>query len=234
LRRGTAHAIPEKAIIVKEKILLFLLPWLYRLLIGLLLATCKVRFIGRESLDKLAADGKSWIFGSWHENTAVSVYTERNTGCAMMASDSKDGAIIARGIELCGNIPVRGSSSKGGSKAAKAMVRLLRKGHPAAITPDGPRGPRHELQTGILMISAMSGCPIVPYHFVADRQWVFTSWDRHRLPKPFSNVWISIGKPCFVDRKRLSEQPEAVQREVAECMMENVANAERLAGLGED
>ena len=154
---------------------------------------------------------------------------ERNTGCAMMASDSKDGAIIARGIELCGNIPVRGSSSKGGSKAAKAMVRLLRKGHPAAITPDGPRGPRHELQSGILMISAMSGCPIVPYHFVADRQWVFTSWDRHRLPKPFSTVWISVGKPYSVDRKRLAEEPEAVQLEVTELMMANVENAERLA-----
>ena len=214
---------------MKERMLLFLLPGLYRLLIGLLMATCKVRFTGRESLDKLAADGKSWIFGSWHENTAVSVYSERNTGCAMMASDSKDGAIIARGIELCGNIPVRGSSSKGGSKAAKAMVRLLRKGHPAAITPDGPRGPRHELQSGILMISAMSGCPIVPYHFVADRQWVFTSWDRHRLPKPFSTVWISVGKPYSVDSKRLAEEPEAVQLEVTELMMANVENAERLA-----
>ena len=219
---------------MKDKILLFLLPRLYRLLVGTLLLTCKVRFHGRESLDKLAADGKSWIFGSWHENTAVSVYTERNTGCAMMASDSKDGEIIARGIELCGNIAVRGSSSKGGSKAAKAMVRLLRNGHPAAITPDGPRGPRHEIQTGILMISAMSGCPIVPYHFVADRQWVFTSWDRHRLPKPFSTVWISIGDPCFVDRKRLSEEPDEVRREVTECMMANVANAERLAAVKRD
>jgi hypothetical protein len=219
---------------MKDRILLFLLPWLYRLLIGLLMATCKVRFSRRQSLEKLAADGTSWIFGSWHENTAVSVYTERDTGCAMMASDSKDGAIIARGIELCGNIPVRGSSSKGGSKAAKSMVRLLRKGHPAAITPDGPRGPRHELQTGILMISAMSGCPIVPYHFVANRQWVFTSWDRHRLPKPFSTVWVSLGTPCFVDRKRLTEEPDEVRREVTESMMEYVANAERLAGLGED
>jgi lysophospholipid acyltransferase (LPLAT)-like uncharacterized protein len=217
---------------MKEKIILFLLPGLYRLLIGMLMSTCKVRFTGRESIEKLAADGKSWIFGSWHENTAVSVYTERNTGCAMMASDSKDGAIIARGIELCGNIPVRGSSSKGGSKAAKAMVRLLRKGHSAAITPDGPRGPRHELQTGILMISAMSGCPIVPYHFVADRQWVLTSWDRHRLPKPFSTVWISIGKPYAVDRKRLAEEPEAVRLEVTELMMANVDNAERLASRG--
>jgi hypothetical protein len=37
-----------------------------------------------------------------------------------------------------------------------------------------------------------------------------------------------------VDRKRLTEEPDEVRREVTESMMENVANAERLAGLGED
>ena len=124
------------------------------------------------------------------------------------------------------------SSSKGGAKAAKAMVRLLRKGHPAAITPDGPRGPWRELQGGVLSISAMSGAPLVPYHHEADRQWIFTSWDRHRVPKPFSTVWISIGEPYEVDRKRLAEEPEAVRREVQQRMMENVHSAERLAGRG--
>ena len=205
------------------------LPWFYRLGITAILRTCRVRYLGRDHVIRLEKQGRTWIYTAWHENTAASVALERNRRMAMMASDSKDGAIIARGIELCGNIPVRGSSSKGGSKAAKAMVRLLRKGHPAAITPDGPRGPRHELQTGILMISAMSGCPIVPYHFVADRQWVLTSWDRHRLPKPFSTVWISIGTPYSVDRKRLAEEPETIRHEVTELMMANVENAERLA-----
>jgi lysophospholipid acyltransferase (LPLAT)-like uncharacterized protein len=216
-----------------DRLLLFLLPRLYRLLMRIIMATCKVRYVGRESLDVLKGEGKSWVFGVWHENTAITVYTERNTACAMMASDSRDGEIIARGIELCGNIPVRGSSSKGGAKAAKAMVRLLRAGHPAAMTPDGPRGPLRELQTGILSISAMSGCPILPYHAVADRQWVFTSWDRHRVPKPFSTVWISIGEPYFVDRAELSANEEAVRKEVTRRMMENVAKAERLAGSRE-
>lgn len=214
---------------MKEKILLFLLPRLYRFVTGLIVSTCRVRFVGRERVDRLAGEGRSWIFGSWHENTAIAVYLERNTASAMMASDSRDGEIIARGIELCGNIAVRGSSSKGGAKAAKSMVRLLRQGHPAAVTPDGPRGPWRELQSGILMISAMSGCPIVPYHFEADRQWVLRSWDKHRIPKPFSTLWVSIGEPCEVDRKRLTAEPERVRLEVQERMMENLANAKRLA-----
>lgn len=217
-----------------DKFLLFLFPRAYRFLMRLIMASCKVRYVGNESLETLKGEGRSWVFGVWHENTAITVFAERNTGCAMMASDSRDGEIIARGIELCGNIPVRGSSSKGGAKAAKAMVRLLRAGHPAAMTPDGPRGPLRQLQSGILSISAMSGCPILPYHAVAGRQWVFTSWDKHRLPKPFSTVWISIGEPYFVDRAQLSADEDVVRAEVTRRMMENVVNAERLAGSGKE
>jgi lysophospholipid acyltransferase (LPLAT)-like uncharacterized protein len=69
----------------------------------------------------------------------------------------------------------------------------------------------------------------VPYHFEADRQWVFRSWDKHRIPKPFSTIWISIGEPYQVDRKRLAEEPEAVRLEVEELLMKNLALAERLA-----
>jgi lysophospholipid acyltransferase (LPLAT)-like uncharacterized protein len=151
---------------------------------------------------------------------------EKNKSFAMMASDSKDGEIIARGIELAGNIPVRGSSSKGGAKAAKAMVKLLKSGHCAAMTPDGPRGPLHVMQPGILYISAMAGSPVVPYHAVADRQWVFKSWDKHRVPKPFSTIVISIGEPFFVNRERLKSDEKSLLAEITMAMKKNAKNAQ--------
>lgn len=204
-----------------------LLPWLYKVLITSILATCRVVFLGRERVEALQHAGRTWVFTAWHETTGASVALERNQRLAMMASDSRDGEYIARGIELLGNIPVRGSSSKGGAKAVKTMTKWLRSGHSAAVTPDGPRGPRRVLQPGILWIGALSGAPLVPYHVAATREWVLEkTWDRHRFPKPFATVYVAIGEPYVVDRQRLQDDEAAVLREFGERMARNVEVAE--------
>lgn len=206
---------------------LFLLPWLYKILVSLIMLSCRVKQIGREIEEPLKKQGKTWIYTTWHENTATTVWVIRNGQVAMMASDSKDGEIISRGIRLFGNIPVRGSASKGGAKAVKAMVKLLKQGHLAAITPDGPRGPVRQLQSGVIYISLMSGSPIVPAHVVASREWVFPTWDSHRLPKPFSKVIVSVGAPFFVDRSRLKQNEAEVIAEVEQLMQQNIERAEQ-------
>lgn len=211
---------------MKQRLVLWLVPWVYKVAMVLILATCRIRYIGREGVERLASSGRPWIFVSWHENTAVASALERNTGLAMMASDSRDGEFIARGIALLGNIPVRGSSSRGGSKAVRSMVKWLRQGHSAALTPDGPRGPRRELQSGVLWIGAMAGAPLVPYHVVATRQWTARSWDRHRIPKPFSTVYVVTGEPFSVDTEGLKNDEAAVAAAFSERMETNVRRAE--------
>lgn len=207
-----------------------LLPYLFKMLGIALLATCRVRYVGREHLDRLAAAGKTWVYANWHENTAVSVVVERDRQIALMASDSRDGEYIARAISLLGNIPVRGSSSKGGSKAVKAMVRLLRSGHSAGVTPDGPRGPRRHAQSGVLWISVMAGVPVVPCHIVASREWVFArTWDRHRLPKPFSKVYVVFGEPWTPGRQALRDDEAGELAELERRMATVVNQAESKA-----
>lgn len=205
-------------------------PFLYKVLAVALFATCRIRFLRRDRVEGLERTGRTWIFTAWHENTAASVALERNGRLAMMASDSRDGEYIARGIECLGNIPVRGSSSKGGTKAVKSMVKWLRSGHSAAVTPDGPRGPRRTMQPGVLWIGALAGSPLVPYHVVGTRQWTLhRTWDRHRIPKPFSTVYVGIGEPYFVDRERLKTDEAGVVEEFTVAMMENVAVTEAAA-----
>lgn len=212
-----------------------LLPWLYKILITTILRTCRVVFLGRDRVAALERAGRTWVFVAWHENTAVAVALERNKRLAAMASDSRDGEYIARSIERLGNIPVRGSSSKGGAKAVKAMTKWLRSGHSAAVTPDGPRGPRRVLQPGVLWIGALSGAPLVPYHVVATREWVLEkTWDHHRIPKPFATVYVVTGEPYDVERQRLQADEAGVLTELARRMAENVAVAERAATGGMD
>lgn len=195
------------------------------------MVTCRIKRLGEHHADDLRLQGRRWIYASWHNNTATAVWAERNQGMAMMASASTDGDLIARAIAAFGNIPVRGSSSNAGSKAARDMVRALRNGRTGALTPDGPKGPKYRLQAGAIWISALSGCPLLPYHIEATRQWVFaSSWDNHKIPKPFSTVYVCIGEPYHVSRTALKENPEAVRKEFEVRMIKNMDHCIALAG----
>ena len=63
------------------------------------------------------------------------------------------------------------------------MLRLSRQAH-LVITPDGPRGPRRQVQAGMVYLAARTGVPIVPVGIGYDRPWRTKSWDRFAVPRP--------------------------------------------------
>ncbi|TLZ54826.1 MAG: hypothetical protein E6K22_04510 [Gammaproteobacteria bacterium] len=67
------------------------------------------------------------------------------------------------------------------------------------ITPDGPRGPPFEFKLGALLLSQMSGRPILPMAYAASRAWL-VKWDKFVIPVPFSRIAIAIGPPFYVPR----------------------------------
>ncbi len=117
-----------------------------------------------------------------------------------MASQSKDGELATRVISHFGMRPKRGSSKKGGSAALKALVQDSRSGSIGLITPDGPTGPVYKLKSGIIQLASLTGYPIVSYSAQYDRYWTVNSWDRTRIPKPFSKAKFTISEPFFVPK----------------------------------
>lgn len=70
---------------------------------------------------------------------------------------------------------------------------------------------------------------MVPYHAEATGEWrLARTWDRLRIPKPFSTVYVAVGEPFFVDRERLKADETGVVSEFSQQMN---ANAERAQGL---
>lgn len=188
----------------------------------LITLTCRIRWHNKETLEALSEGDAAWIVSMWHNCSTFAPWAMRNRGITCMVSASRDGEYVARLGALFGNKTVRGSSSKGSSAATRAVLKLLRKGEPIAMTPDGPRGPKYAVQPGVLFLAAAGRSPIVPLHIEASRQWVLNSWDNHRLPKPFSTIHIGIGKPTMVERDLLKQQPELAAKMVQEAMMDNV------------
>lgn len=138
-----------------------------------------------------------------------------------LISGHRDGRIISKVGAIFGIQTVTGSSSRGGMRAVRELMRFARDGHCLFVTPDGPRGPRMHVNDGILDIARLTGLPIVPVTVAPQRAMVFKSWDRLFMPKPFSRVVIRWGEPIVVDpaedrgaiSERLGAALTAVQRE---------------------
>ena len=141
----------------------------------------------------------SYIFGFWHQNIVSSALGHRGRPHIVMISSSKDGEIATTVANKFGFKTVRGSSTRGGQKALKEMIRLLNSGLPAAITVDGPKGPPKEVKDGIVELAKLKSISIVPLRAIPQKFWFFKkSWDKFRIPYPFTKIIIEYGTPIFV------------------------------------
>lgn len=167
------------------------------------------------------------ILAFWHGHLFYFAWHYRDRAIPVMMSRSADGEIVARVCDSLGFLPVRGSSSRGGSKAFRTVLRyILEEGRHTGITPDGPRGPRHRVQRGVIDLARASGAPILPGSFAASPRVVFKSWDRFVLPLPFSRVAVVFGETMRVApdedleaaRLKLEERLETITRQAEDAV----------------
>ncbi len=182
-------------------------------LVDALLATARWEVAGAEHYLRVVDSGRGGIFAFWHAHVLVIGHLHRGGGHSIMISRSKDGDYGAALARHWGQVPVRGSSSRGGSAALAALIGHLAAGHSAVFLPDGPRGPRNEVKAGVIVAAQRAGVPIVPIAAGASRAWTVGSWDRMLIPKPFARVQVCYGEPFHVapgddveERRRALEQ----------------------------
>jgi len=118
-----------------------------------------------------------------------------------LISPSVDGELPAMLVRRVGGEVIRGSSSATGARALRDYYEALaRNGISTAITPDGPHGPRRRFKPGAILVSQLSGRPLVPMAYAASRAWLFPTWDRFVLPLPFARTVLAIGEPVVVPK----------------------------------
>jgi lysophospholipid acyltransferase (LPLAT)-like uncharacterized protein len=192
-----------------------------------LLATVRFRSEHHERFDALMDRGEPVLFALWHGRLLPLTYFHRHRGFAAMVSRSKDGEYIARIVEKWGFEVVRGSTSRGGLSALRDVSRQIRAGNSVAITPDGPRGPRQQLQPGVIAAAKLTGAPILPVVAGCSRAWWPGSWDRFCIPKPFAEVVVLYGEPRHVPRDSGDEE---LARHAADLERELNGMIERVDG----
>jgi lysophospholipid acyltransferase (LPLAT)-like uncharacterized protein len=126
----------------------------------------------------------------------------------MLISQHRDGEFIARAIKFLGIDSVRGSTTRGGLSALRGMDRYYREGGNLAITPDGPQGPKHVVQMGVIELARLTGSPIFPLAYGASRKRVLNNWDHFIIPIPFCRIGYIWGEPVWVPRNSKREEME--------------------------
>ena len=154
-------------------------------------------------------EGEAYIFVAWHGDLVcqpMNYFKNRPNGTIKtLISQSKDGEIISRIYSLFGGGSIRGSSSKGATKALISTIREIKSGVDIAITPDGPRGPMHTVADGVIAIAKKSGARIVVLNSKPKSYWQFNSWDKFFLPKPFGRIDFFMSEPFDVSDLEFEE-----------------------------
>jgi lysophospholipid acyltransferase (LPLAT)-like uncharacterized protein len=151
--------------------------------------------VNAEPTRELERKGLPVLYALWHGRMLVPVWWHRGTGAVAMVSRHEDGEMVSQLIARMGYRTVRGSSTRGGSAAARELVAAIRNGTVAAMICDGPRGPAMEMKTGTPWIAAMAEAWVVPITWAGNRVWRFGSWDRFQVPQPFSRAVVLLDDP---------------------------------------
>lgn len=162
------------------------------------------------------------VVALWHNRVALlsGFFPRRfHERTVALASASRDGETAARALEAFQFQVVRGSSSRGGYQALRELRRKLDENLSAALTVDGPRGPRYGVHPGVVLLAEWSGRPVLPVCVNAPRRWELKGWDRTQVPKPFSRVTLVIGEPLFIPPELSSEAREQQCARVREALL---------------
>jgi len=199
----------------KRKLLVWIVPHLVYLFIKLLFLTCKKRFYRPNN-----GSATPSIYVLWHGEilmaaAAYTYYTQRKE-VDTIVSNHFDGELVARLMQLFGGGTIRGSSSKGGASVLRSALKSIQKGRDIALTPDGPRGPRHSVADGAAALAMMKKVPIITMNCNPTSYWKMKSWDQFCIPKPFSTIEFYFGDPFYVHELSLEEAKDLIKQRLLE------------------
>ncbi len=163
-----------------------------------------------------------FIIAAWHSSQcAIYGLKEIRNRINILISPSNDGQIVADATGRLGYKIIRGSKGrKGATQSVFQMLDALKAGDSVAVMIDGPRGPKHIVQSGVIELAKLSGVPIIPMTWYSPQKnfLKFNSWDEFRVPLGYCKVLNAYGDPIYVDKNVTEEEFEKKRIEVEESL----------------
>jgi len=200
-------------------------------LLWLLARTWRVERHSEPGYEEAMRAKEPMLFAFWHARQLPLVWAYRGMGAVVLVSQHRDGELIVRILSRFGFGPsARGSSTRGGQEALLAARAAVQAGRLVGITPDGPRGPAERAKDGVVFLAGQLGVRVVPVASAARDVWVLRSWDRFRVPKPFTRVCVTAGAPIAIGPGRDDESMARERARIEAAITAATADARARAG----
>lgn len=213
-----------------ERLVLSILPCAGYLFLKFIGVTQRMRVVNLGAVKEVFAKRGCAIFAFWHNRLLMIPYIYRRLfgmkNIVTLISSSRDGEYFVRALKLFRPYIVRGSSTRGGSAAFKALVRRIREDMDCIITPDGPQGPRYSIQPGTIALARLTGVPIIPVSYWSSRCRILKTWDGFVLTLPFGKTTCVFGDAVYCPPKASDSEMDAL----AESLRDSLLAISRTAG----
>jgi hypothetical protein len=186
-----------------------------------------------EGKEKIAGIETGIIFCGWHGRSYAPAMMFKKKGFWVIISHSKDGEMQNKIFSRLGFNVIRGSTGRGGVRAALEGIKILKEGGKMAITPDGPRGPYGVVQGGVILMARKSGAALVPLGISAKPRKLAQSWDRYMIPFPFSKALVIFDDPIYIPEDASEELQEELRLKLEMRIHELHSEAECKLGIKE-
>lgn len=197
-----------------SKIKLFLYPGLVYLLNIISNKWTRLDIYGKENVDSIDKQIPI-LYAFWHGKLWLPAYYFKGLNYQVLSSLSRDGEYMTRVLKRYGYQIVRGSSSRGGGRALLKLIRKIKEGNSAFITPDGPTGPIYKAKPGIVYLQEKTDGVIIPIGVAIKFKKTFASWDRLIFPLPGTKAVMVFGKKVFLpEDKSLEERAFVLEKAI--------------------
>ena len=187
------------------------MPLLGSLLIRFLYFTNKKKFHVPKKITQ-----EPLIFACWHGELLMLPYLykyyRKKPHAKVLISPHFDGELISRTIKYFGLGTLAGSSDKNPARVLIQAIKTIKEGYDIGITPDGPKGPRHEVADGIIVMAQKTRAKIILLEIKPTKFWQLHSWDRFVIPKPFGTLNYYASSEIDVSDMELEEARTLLQK----------------------
>jgi len=215
-----------------------ILAYLIKYYIKLVFVTSKKNIFNLENIEQAIASKNPLIITFWHNRLVMipqmayhlkTKFPDYNF--MTLASKHGDGRIVGRVMEKFNLISILGSTKEGRKSSRgidfasmRKIIEGLRQGYSLGITPDGPRGPNQQINGDVINIAKISQARLIAVSYSSSRFITFNSWDRFKLPLPFSKLIFYVDSQLILvekksDQLQLEKYQELLKNRLNHCQL---------------
>ncbi len=174
----------------------FIFKWIGYIVLTIIYKTNKFEILGLSYLEKAQKQKRPIMLCVWHGRMLYPIFfvVKNKIKTWAIASPHQDGYIMAQILKKWNVSIIEGSSNKKSKNVVEQMQEIFQNDKQAiiAITNDGPKGPKHIAKHNSLKLAKEYDVQIITITGDSTKKWIFKTWDKFYLPKPFGKIMINI------------------------------------------